>query len=562
MSVIHINQISGKIKNLFENLIDISDIKDKDENKIVTRCLAAYAVYISTECTKEEAAKSVVDGGDDNGIDAIFYSQIKNKMILVQSKWSNDGSGEPKSEGVSKFCTGVKDLFNLKLERFNTKIIAKEREIIESIEAYETKFELIFIDTHQTNNLAAHSMRHINDLLEEMNNIGEGETAEILKFKRFNQFKVFQSLAKSSNEEPIDLEIGLSQWGKINEPYLAYYGMVSGEEIASWWEINQTNLFEKNIRQVLGSTDVNEEIKNTLKEDSNLFWYYNNGITITCETAIKSAVGGSTKDFGTFKLTDVAIVNGAQTVSTIGKYFAEEEQSHPTDVKVHVRIIALKDTNKDFGSEVTRTNNRQNKIENRDFVTQDKEQLRLRTELLLEDINYSIMRTDIHHKDDKSFGLIEATVALACAKDKTSLTVQAKRGIGKFYDNLEKGIYKELFNQSVNGIYVFNCVKVTRVIDEYLNELIKDLPRRSGKDYGLLVHGNRIITQLTFRFLSIKDALQTTSFLIEENNIKTKVDDVIKKVSQELENKYSENVLGTLFKNSTKCTDITDSITK
>ena len=62
MSVIHIVQIQKKVKYLFESKIDKSDIKGNDSErdiKITTRCLAAYAIYISTNCSVEDAASSV-----------------------------------------------------------------------------------------------------------------------------------------------------------------------------------------------------------------------------------------------------------------------------------------------------------------------------------------------------------------------------------------------------------------------------------------------------------------------------------------------------------------------
>ena len=132
MSIIHINQISTKIQDLFKSHLDLSDIgindSQKDE-KIISRCLAAFAIYNSLEISPELAAQSVIDGGDDNGIDAIYYSPSSKKMVIVQSKWSKDGVGEPESAGVAKFCTGIRDLFNLKFDRFNEKIKKKQNEL-------------------------------------------------------------------------------------------------------------------------------------------------------------------------------------------------------------------------------------------------------------------------------------------------------------------------------------------------------------------------------------------------------------------------------------------------
>ena len=563
MSIIHIGQIAGKVKEYFKQYLDLNDLNENDpeiDHKVLTRCLAAYGIYNSTECSFQEAAEAVVDGGEDNGIDAIYYSVIDKKLIIVQSKWSQNGNGEPDAVGISKFCTGVRDLFNMTYDRFNNKIREKEHMINDALGEYETKYELVFVDTHIKKDLAIHSTRHIDDLLKEMNNIGDEEEDHIVTFKRFDQTKIFQSLAKRSGDEPIDIEIGLAQWGMTTDPYKAFYGMVSGHEVASWWEENNTSLFDRNIRQVLGSTDVNKEMEITLDQEPESFWYFNNGITIICDTIEKTIVGGSSRDIGSFKLKNIAIVNGAQTVSTIGKFSLKEGTSNLNTVKIHIRIVSLNDTPDSFGKEVTKTNNRQNRIENRDFVSQDPEQLRIKSELSIEDIEYVIMRSDYFNPNNKTFNLTEATIALACVNNKTSLSVQSKRGIGKFFDNLEKGIYKELFNKSINGMYVYNCVRVHRIIESKIQELIANLQKKSGRYYGLLVHGNRITAQLTFNSLNLSDKLNSIDFILEENIIQEKTQESITKILNQLELNYPENILGTLFKNSSKCTHIVENI--
>lgn len=564
MSVIHINQISTKISELFKDHLDLSDIGEYDsqkEDKITTRCLAAYAVYNTIECSPQEAAQAVVDGGDDNGIDAIFYSAPSRRMVIVQSKWSRDGSGEPDSAGVAKFCTGVRDLFNLNFDRFNAKIKKKQAEIEIALGEYDIKYELIFIDTCTAASLAVHSTRHIDDLLSEMNNTGDDNAENLVSFDRLNQGKVHLSLAQSAGNSPIDIELGLVNWGLVSEPYRAYYGMVSGSEIVQWWKTYNIRLFEKNIRQVLGSTDVNDEIEKTLQEHPDLFWYYNNGITIIAESVVKSAVGGGTRDLGSFKLTNIAIVNGAQTVSSIGKFGVANEESRNLDnVKVSVRMVQLSDTPENFDKEITKCNNRQNRIENRDFVSQDPEQLRIKTELLIDGIDYNIMRSESFQYSEKSFDLVEATAALACSSGRTQLAVQAKGGIGKFFETLDKGIYKEIFNPSISGYYVYNSVITVRKIEAILRLKINRLGRNSGREYGVLVHGNRLIALKVIAELNLKPDLQKIDFTINDVLLETKVTEIISKVSAFLNTYYPESILGTLFKNSTKCTHLISSI--
>lgn len=565
MSIIHITQIHNKISELFAKEIDTKDIgvndKEKDD-KITTRCLAAYAVYSMSECTIKDAALSVVDGGDDNGIDAIYYSQSNSQMLIVQSKYNKTGTGEPDSGSIAKFCKGVKDLFNLEFERFNNKIKSKRSIIERAISEYDTRYSLILIDTCTTQELGIHSQRHISDLLKELNYTGDVESESIITFSRLNQGKIHSSLAQKMGNSPIDIELGLIQWGMISEPYKAYYGAVSGKEISNWWKTYKNRLFDKNIRQVLGKTDVNDEISKTIKEDPFLFWYFNNGITIIANKIDKTAAGGNSREIGYFKLTSAAIVNGAQTVSTIGKYAIE----HPGEVnidniKVHVRIIQLSDAPTNFGENVTKSNNRQNKIENRDFVSQDSEQIRIKTELSIDGIEYNIMRSENDIKGSKSFGLIEATTALACASGKVSLTVQVKSGIGRFFENLEKGIYKEIFNHGTSCYYVYNSVMINRTIEKKINIKIQKLEKKSGRAYLLLVHGNRMISMLTIKSLYVKEDMNNSNFKINEEYMSSKIDFVIEKMKEYLDKAYPDNFLATLFKNVTKCTEIDNYIT-
>lgn len=561
MSVVHIQQIKNKVCDAFAAKIDTSDIADKDKEKdikITTRCLAAYAIHYTSGCSEQEAADAVVDGSDDNGIDAIFYSN-EGELYIVQSKYSQDGSGEPSSGDVGKFCQGVKDLINEKFDRFNSKIQGKAPIVQQALGAFNTKYVLILIDTHAQKQLAIHASRFIEDLLDEMNNNGAENPDPVFSFNRISQSIIHESLAQKAGNTPIDVTMSLSAWGKISEPHIAYYGAVSGSEIAEWWKMYGDRLFDKNIRKVLGKTDVNDSIEKTIKDCPEFFWYYNNGITIIADKIEKSAVGGGNRDLGSFKLTNFAIINGAQTVSTIGKS-AYNTENKLENVNVHTRIIQLSETPEQFGVEITKANNRQNRIENRDFVSQDPEQIRIRQELLIDGIEYNLMRSEINAPSEKSFDITEATVALACASGRTSLVVNAKSNIGKFYENLQRGIYKEIFNPTVTGCFVRNCIELNRYVENYLKEKIKQLPRKAGREYGVLIHGNRVIEMVCIKRLNLKDRLASTDFNIASYDINTTVDQITNEIVDYLKAHYQDSFLATLFKNATKTDELVKSL--
>ncbi|PSR20357.1 MAG: hypothetical protein C7B45_15350 [Sulfobacillus acidophilus] len=78
-------------------------------------------------------------------------------------------------------------------------------------------------------------------------------------------------------------------------------------------------LFESNVRDYQGKTNVNTEIRETLEEDSpDEFWWLNNGVTIVASEA--SAPGGKE-----LVITNPEIVNGLQTSNEIYGYYV----NHP-----------------------------------------------------------------------------------------------------------------------------------------------------------------------------------------------------------------------------------------
>ena len=79
-------------------------------------------------------------------------------------------------------------------------------------------------------------------------------------------------------------------------------------------------------------------MRTTLEKRPEDFWYFNSGITVVAKAARRSMAGGSSNDFGTFHLDDMSVVNGAQTVRTIGKH-GESSPELLSNVAVPIRII-------------------------------------------------------------------------------------------------------------------------------------------------------------------------------------------------------------------------------
>ena len=106
MSSLKVNQIRTKLRSMFEEHLGLEDLKAADqkrEQKVLSRCLAALAIYLQTGCAREEAAKAVWDGSDDNGVDAAYFDIGESRVLFVQAKWISKGTGEPEAKDIGSF---------------------------------------------------------------------------------------------------------------------------------------------------------------------------------------------------------------------------------------------------------------------------------------------------------------------------------------------------------------------------------------------------------------------------------------------------------------------------
>lgn len=551
MSTLKVNQLKTKIKQRFEDLINTSDIAEHDkdrDNKVLSRCLAALAIQMAGETTEELAASSVIDGSDDNGIDAVFYNPTEKEVVIVQAKWIHAGSGEPEAKDVSTFIDGIKDLIELNLDPFRKETHPLLSGIWEKINTPGTTIKILLATTGAST-LAKHSTTKLTKLISDLN----GADDELASYSIAGLSELYNHLAEDKTATK-EITLTLENWHAVNNSSTnnAFYGTVDGLQLKKIWDNTGSKIISSNIRGALGDTDVNTKIRKTATEEPELFWYYNNGITFTADSISRAAANTTTKTYGTFSLTKPSVVNGAQTMSTLSKILDDECLER---VKVAVRIISLEGSTEEFGTAITRSNNLQNRIEGRDFVAQDPEQHRIQKEMYMEGIEYRFIRdTEENLTSDKSCNLIEATIALACASGDVNLAVAAKTGTGRFFLDLSKAPYKTIFNPTISGSYTFNTISTLRQIDEWIKEKIKAQPKKSGLTYGSLVHGNRIIAAAAMRTLGKKYFEKTIGDFINETNkaaLHNKLELIHEALIGEIDKNFQGKFLAVLFKSPT-----------
>jgi hypothetical protein len=541
---------------MFEPHLDLSDVPAHDadrDSKILSRCLAAFAIFRESGCSEKEAGAAVWDGGGDNGIDAACYDAADSRVIFVQSKWIEKGSGEPAANDIGSFTKGVKDAVEQDASEFHARLQAKFSDIALRLINPGTRVHLLVISTGASS-LAAPGQSRIDQLLTELNG---ADPDPIASAAVLGLNEVYSGLATDPQKANVTLEANILEWSFINAPYHAYVGMIDGLQLKTWWITHGKRVVAANIRHSLGATEVNTEIQNTAANAPEKFWFFNNGITLVADEAIKAPAGAASRASGIFSFRGASIVNGAQTVSSLAKV--------PNDaalgiIRVSIRVILLKSAPAGFGADVTRTNNLQNRIELRDFVAQDPEQTRLRQEMAIESVDYQIVRSDDSNSGPASCELVEVTTALACASGDSNLAVQLKTGIGRFYADLTKAPYKAIFNPQLSGAKAFNAVVEQRHIDKWIDAKKGALAKRSGVEWGVLVHGNRLLSCATFKKAGLNLTVPISGFppSLAAANVDAACTSVFDKMVAAIQANYPGAMLAVLFKNPTKSKHVFD----
>jgi hypothetical protein len=552
-----VNHIKQALDNLFTDKIDLTNIRSTNPEDIkkqfYSRALAAYSLHILASVPVQDAANSITDSFDDNGIDAVYYDESQNTLYLVQSKMIDEGNGEPDTGEMNKFSSGITDLIEEKYERFNTKIQNKLPLIKDAFNDSQVKLNLVLAYTGK--GFSVHNQRIIEDLTSFLN-----DSTDWAYFTDFNLKTAHDSLNTVLAGKPIESEITLSNWGTIDEPYTAYYGQISAFSLATLWKNHRKKLFTENIRNFIGLSDINTGILKTIENEPEKFIYFNNGVTILCNSINPIPAKTIGKTTGMFECKGLTIINGAQTIGSLGialdKFPDKLEKS-----KVFVRLIPLEHSPENFGNRITVASNTQNKIEKRDFVTLDSEQKRIRTELLLTNINYHYKRTDeVIPYDENNCTLEEGTVAIACSMPTTTYAVTAKREIGRLWDDITKAPYKELFNEELKVHKLWRCIKIYRAVSKYLNEL---KATKTGRERGICTYGNYFILNAVINEIPVELLMNPTADFDSyyNTNLQTLIQERTNRTIEVTETNYPSALIHQLFRNYTKCTDLKSKLT-
>ncbi|HES1563019.1 TPA: AIPR family protein [Streptococcus pyogenes] len=559
MANIQINRIKSKLTELFSSIIYMGNIKvdeDSEEYKKMwySRAYSAYSTFLLGAENVDEATKSVTDGFADNDIDAIYNDKNKKILYFIQTKFSNEANGSISEGDTLKFIKGVKKITTSDFSNFNDLIVAKQKEIEKALSDFNYRIEII-VCTSSNQNISSNSQEVIDDFLQGVNSDGSDD---VVTYRHIKLNDVYDHMANQGVAPKIDFEdVVVHNWGRptlYNDSYKVYYGWLSATDIVNWKEQYGDRIFEKNIRNFKQNTDVNNGILKVLREEPENFYLYNNGIKIISEKVEKNLKGVSTTDYINLKLIGASIINGAQTTGSLFEAYHSEDIDL-TNVSVQVQIIVLGEDIDNIGPKITKLSNTQNRIENKDFAAQDKEQERLMKDLAIDGKQYVYRQGVELPNSDEGCDLDSATVALGCYLDDVAISTQMKRAYGSIFDNTNKPPYKLIFNSGTSAYKLWNCVEVYRELQNIEGEYQQDPNNQSKK--LMSIHGNRFILHLIFQKLKNNPSLDfENGYITTFPNLTEEYCLIMEELIRAKEELYPEAYPANIFKNGKRTKEL------
>jgi hypothetical protein len=302
----------------------------------------AYWFLEDEEDLSPELALTVVkDGPNDGGEDAVYYDEIEDCLKIYQFKYS---------EHTNYAKKGASDL---------QRALLLEHEKGDLQQAKLVKLYLVtLVNDHEALQARVSNLKRI--AAEWLQDHGYPIAVEVELYDQRRFVSTYERI------------IGIDLQAEFNSPPIVdngvILGLVNAGQLAQYR--NKDELLAFNIRKFLAARkgSVGDKMSKTLGEDLGQFWMWNNGIACIC-TAY-SVVNSGTPGRTVFSFRDFSVVNGAQTINTIGK-FLDSNRAVTKPVWVVAKIVKLGKNDRDKAIALTTTSNTQTPTSNKDIRAVD-----------------------------------------------------------------------------------------------------------------------------------------------------------------------------------------------
>ncbi|GJL63118.1 MAG: hypothetical protein NPIRA04_17720 [Nitrospirales bacterium] len=335
----------------------------------------------------------LTEGGQDKQVDSITIDEEPDQATIYILQAKNTDTFSSNSlihlrNGLDWLFTKARsDVMTIQNVLFKDKIL-EYRSLQNSMGPSNIRVFVRFVTWGNTSDISEEFNQELKTIRDQLDN---GTFAEF-SCEPVGADEIVQLLTvQEKRERRIDADIKI-RYDTNNPSLIRYYSdeltglvcSVPASEIARL--VNQDKdgaIFDLNIRRFLGSRGgVNKDIHDAAvqTDQSRLFWFLNNGITIVCDKF--DAV--TDPDNPHVKVKNMQIVNGCQTATTLA--MAQTEGTLARDVRVIARIYATKDS--ELVNKIVRTTNNQNRISSRDLRANDQVQIDLENGFLIHNFFY------------------------------------------------------------------------------------------------------------------------------------------------------------------------------
>jgi hypothetical protein len=329
----------------------------------------------------DEIQGGIVDGEHDGGVDSVygfvngelicedfditpFKKDVRIELHIIQSKTSGGFSEVP----VNKLISLTGHLLKLDAEysrfsQYNEDVKAAVDNFREVYRGLASRFPTLSIryyyaskkaDAHVHDNLVLKA----NELKEAAEALFQDAevTVEFLGARRL--LELARRRPKTTYELRVSKSLSAINGHVVLSTLSAYNRFLRGDG-----EKVRAELFESNVRDFQGDTEVNAEIVKTLKNEKTVeFWWMNNGVTILASRA--------TLNGDTVTIENPQIVNGLQTSTQIARYFETAEGEDLRNVMVKIVSSEIEETR----DKIIKATNSQNAIQPATLRATDKVQ--------------------------------------------------------------------------------------------------------------------------------------------------------------------------------------------
>ncbi|MCP4695447.1 MAG: AIPR family protein [Gammaproteobacteria bacterium] len=502
-----------------------------DAGRLKSLAFVFLCVKTILDLEDDEAFDCLTEGGGDFGVDAMHISEEHDgefTVTLFQGKYQNklEGNANFPENGIAALMNAVTHLFDptAELQHINARLRAKVEEARSLIrDGY----------LPQVRGLACNNGLEWNSAAQET--IERSGFGNQVTWEHVNHERLVRILQAS---KPVNDTVQLS--GKALTEDMDFsrvlVGRVAANEIAALIQRHGERLLERNIRRYLGlqGNRINQAIRDTLHDDKGNFYFYNNGVTLTCDKFSYNALQNG--DYQV-RVENLQIINGGQTCMTIFKSLSGEPDLflHDPQACVLVRLYQLPSDNDDLVRRITYATNSQNPVDLRDLRANDERQRRLELDIRQLAYSYRRKRTDTgsRHADMTSGAAAEAVLAVWRQKPHQA----------KFFSREHFGkLYHTIFTDNLNGAQVIIAVLLYRIAENRRKRPKVDDPEfvRYASAFIAMQMGRRLAMDLNIK----ADQLDHRNFAeakqrVEQNGA-AYFQEALKDIETALRNLYGE----------------------